>query len=457
MKILKFGGTSMGNTESLEKVSNIIQENFKKNIQQVIICSAMSGVTDSLFAIGDLAEKGHLTAALKKFKIIKKRHFEVAKSFQVAETFRLSIDPVFSDLENLIKGLALIKELSPRSKASLTSFGERLSSRLLTEILKTKNIIAIQQDSDFIQTTGNNIYSDEIDWEKTKKNAKKVILPLLQNNQVPIVTGFFGKNPTGNIALLGRGGSDFSASIMAHTLEWKIVEIWTDVDGFLSADPRIVPEAKIIPEIGYTEISELCFFGAKVLHPKTIRPIIETGGEVWIKNTFSPKGKGTRIIKKTEKDYEYVLSIASKEVIMVALDIFGAPFAKNKVEVLQNMFSITSHYKISIDVIASSEAQISFCFEAIDPKEQKAFIEDLTKIVPTVVYDNRTVIAVVSSPTVRGQIGYSTKIFSAISEARCNLEMYSQNASEISQLLVVKKEDAQKAIKSIHTKMLKVH
>jgi len=453
MKILKFGGTSMGSQESLQNVCNIISKNNKQKVFQIIVCSAMSGVTNKLLEIGELALNGDLNSAKKIVKEIKSQHFKTAESFQVAKTFKYDIETVLEELHNLINGINLIKELSPRVKAQLLAFGEKLSTRLLTEILKTQNIVAIQKDSNFIRTTGDDFWEDNINWETTKKEAKKIIPPLLKNGQIPIITGFFGKNPEGEIALLGRGGSDFSASILAVSLHSKTVEIWTDVDGFMSADPRIINSAKVLDEIGFKEASELCFFGAKVLHPRTIRPVMDIEGDVWIKNTFNINHQGTKIVKHAAASPHAVLSISSKKIGLLSFDFFGAPLQKKKSQIFLELFMILNQYNVSVDAISASEAMLSFCIEENFLKNQ-ALLDKLKKIAPLEIRKNRSILCIVSPENIQGTHGTLAKIFDAIGDAKVSVEMDSENASEVVQLIVVKNEDVEKTLKVLHKKLV---
>ncbi|MDH3324663.1 MAG: aspartate kinase, partial [Candidatus Peregrinibacteria bacterium] len=413
MKILKFGGTSMGTEESLENVVKIITDNYKKQEKIVVTCSAMSGVTDQLIQIGELAEKDDLKGALAVFKKIKKDHFAVAEIFGVAETFFYLIKPVFRDLGNLIQGIAMLRELSTQSQANIHSFGERFSTILLSEILKTKSIPAVQFDSNFVKTKGHNLLEDEVDWEETTVLIKEKLEPVIKRGQIPIVTGFFGTKKNGGVSLLGRGGSDYTGAILAVCLGAKDLEIWTDVDGFLSADPRVVKNAQIIPEIGYTETSELCFFGAKVLYPKSIRPVIESNGNVWIKNTFNPENVGTKIIKESLACSYNVQSIASKEVVIISLDIFGGKLKKS--ELFAKLFTFALEKKISIDAIASSESVISFCIEKICLT--KKFLKELEGMAPVKITKDRKILCIVSPPEVQGKVGVAAGIFGAISDS----------------------------------------
>lgn len=447
-KVLKFGGTSMGSVNSLEKVVSIIQDNLKNEICQVVTCSAMSQVTNKLIAIGELSEAGKVKKTQLLFEDIKNLHFEVALDFGVLDAFQAETESIWADLHDLFRGVAMIHELSDRSLAYLSSFGEKLSTRLLTAILNKENETAVQLDSHFVRTINGDYLEADIDWAQTKKNIKKEVFPYL-GQKVPIVTGFFGRNVENITALLGRGGSDYSAAILAVCLEIKTVEIWTDVDGFLSADPRIVADAYVIPEIGYTEASELCSFGAKVLHPKTIRPVIDFGGEVWIKNTFSAEKSGTKIIQETAETDQAVLSITSKDTSVFTLNLFGVKVGTPKSEVYCEIFKICNEFQACIDMVASSEAAVSFCLTP-DWAKNEGFIKALKSVAPLTIAEYKTILCIVSPSHVKGRVGVAAGFFEALKDNQVSAEMYSQNNTEIAQLIVVEEADAKRSIQAIH-------
>lgn len=447
MKVLKFGGTSMGSATSIKKVATVIQNKIDNKVKIIVVCSAMSGITNSLFKIGNLAEKSLINSVTKLFKKIKQHHFDVAEKLEILDNFEKESESIFEDLYNFINNIILIRELSESSIAYLSSFGERLSTRLLTLFLKTKSLNVKQFDSIFIKTQGNNFLEDDIDWSATKKHVQNTLTKVIDDDIIPIITGFYGTNNQGVITLLGRGGSDFSGAILSVSLEIPTLEIWTDVDGFLSADPRIVKDAISIDELGYQEASELCFFGAKVLHPKSIRPVIDNFGEVWIKNTFSPKKLGTKIIQRAKESKHAVLSISSKKVIMISLDLFA--IHKSKQVIFSELFSLTEKYEIFIDMIAASEAEISFCIEE-KYLSNNYFFDSLQEICPLYSKNDRSIVCIVSPKDVKGQVGIAGKIFGAISDSNVSIDMYSQNASEIAQLIVVKSIEVPNVIKNLH-------
>lgn len=451
MKVLKFGGTSMGSAKAMNFIKKIIQSNLDNGEEILLTCSALSGITNTLIELGELADNADKEETINLFNQIKKIHFDIAEDLQIRQEVEKETAQLFSDLHDLIEGIILIKEFSNRSRAYMLSFGERLSTRILTIFLNAKDVNAQQFDSNFIKTKGYDFLKDEVDWDATTSCIKKALLPYMSKRVIPIITGFWGVDSDGITRLLGRGGSDFSAAILAVSLNISTLEIWTDVDGFLSADPRIVNDADIIDEIGFQEASELCFFGAKVLHPKTIRPVIENNGEVWIKNTFSPHNVGTKISKMAKESFKPVISISSKEVEMITLDLFAT--TKVKSIVLDEVFQLSYQNEIHIDMLALSEAQVSFCIEYNQSKIQY-FLKKLNKICPFYHKTNRSIICIVSPKEVKGQIGVAGKIFGSISESNVSVDMYSQNASEIAQLIVVKTKDTKRVIQKIHKNLV---
>jgi len=441
----------MGSADSLQKVASILKENHDKGEQLVVVCSAMSGVTNQLISMGQMAEQDRIREAMELYMDIKDKHLVTAKVLEVEQSFNLASSDLFQELEKLIQGIGLIHELSSRSVAYLLSFGERLSTRLLVCYLQKTGLHATQFDSTFIKTQGNHYEEDEINWEATKLLVSETLRSHIQRHEICVVTGFLGTNPLGYISLLGRGGSDFTGAILAVSLDISHLEIWTDVDGFLSADPRLVSDAQIIDEIGFQEASELCFFGAKVLHPKTIRPVIDNGGEVWIKNTFNSAQIGTKIIHHAQEDHREVISISSKEVALISLDLFATQGRKKRI--LAHLFNWANESEIDIDMIAASEAEISFCIEE-KYLDQHGLKDALSEICPYYIKENRSVVCIVSPKEVKGQIGVAGKIFNAIAECGVSVDMYSQNASEIAQLVVINSSEVKKVIPNIHKKLV---
>lgn len=444
----------MGSTASLENVASIIKDNQNQGLKQIVVCSAMSQVTNQLLAAGDTAVTGQSAAALEIFECIRAKHLQVAADFGVTAEFEEASTDLFESLRKFLTGVAMINELSKRSRAHLSAYGEKFSTRLLTCILQAKELGVRQLDSDFIKTKGLNFLEDEVDWEATKMTGKPLLKALTNANKIGIVTGFFGTNQSEEISLLGRGGSDFTAAILAVVCGCKVLEIWTDVDGFLSADPRIVPEARVLDEIGFKEASELCFFGAKVLHPRTILPVIKGGGEVWIKNTFNSMAQGTRITKHAPALEQTVLSLSSKKVALLSLDLFGAERQKTRAKVFYELFVAIKEAKVAVDAIAASEAMISFCVEE-KYLENKILIDKIAAIAPLDVRQDRSILCIVSPENaVYNHHGVLARIFEAIAEAGTSVEMDSQNASEVGQLVVVKNEDVFVTIQAIHRALI---
>ena len=452
-KVLKFGGTSMGSAESLNQVAQIILAATKRGSRPIVVCSAMSQVTNKLIQIGTLSEQGKQTEALKVCKNIQNTHYQTAKDLGILEDFIQESEALFEDLQNFIRGVTLIHEFSQRSEAYLTSFGEQLSVRLLTSLLNQEKDQAQYLDSTFIKTKGKDFLTAEVDWKATRANTKNALSPAIRSGVIPIVTGFMGTCEQDLIMLLGRGGSDYSAAIIGVCMNIKTVEIWTDVDGFMSADPRVVRKAQVIDEMGYIEVSELCAFGAKVLHPKTIRPVIDEGGEVWIKNTFNPTAPGTRIVQKSKYCTAEVLSIAAKPAAIISLDLFGVPLGTPKSKVFAQIFSVVEAHNICVDAIAASEGLISLAIEE-SFIHNRTILNELKAIAPLEIAKDRTILTLVSPQCVQGSYGTFRKIFGTLGEAKIPIEMTSQNIAEVAMIVVIKSGDNNKALKAVHKNLI---
>ncbi len=450
MKILKFGGTSMGTFESLTHVVNIIAESKDEKMVPVVVCSAMSQVTNKLHAIEVFLAENNIEAARDLFEIIRTNHERVADGFGVKDLFVFESDQIFEVLERLIlQG----HELSDIQKASLIACGERLSVRLLSSILVSKQIDSKSVDSTFIRTRGQSWFEDEIDWDITKLLTLKTLNPLLENKIIPVVTGYFGMTEAGDYSSMGRGSSDFTGAILTVCLGRKQLEIWTDVDGFMTADPRIVKKAEVLKELNYQEVTELCFFGAKVLHPKTIRPVVDNTGEVWIKNTFNGSAHGTRILKKSMAYDREILSIASKKTAVVSLDLFDTQVTAHRTRVMADLFCLFDEYGYSIDVVTSREGEITICFDRkyLDNTDFRLGLESLA---PVAYKNDSSVLSLVFSEMAKDNAGVINRITRVLAEQEISLNVISQTASEVCLLLVVLDCDVTSAIGEIHKELV---
>lgn len=298
LRVMKFGGTSVGDVPCIRQVAEIIQENAR-NHELVIVVSAMSGVTNKLIEAGAQAGAKNLIQATQILKQLEEQHVAAAAELIDSEIERDRVNSRMNDLfgqcEIWCKNAALQGELTPQMKDSISSLGERLSAPLLAAVLRARGVASQSFEATDLVITNSSHGSADPKMDLTTERCESQVRPLLRRGVIPIVTGFIGATEEGSLTTLGRGGSDYSATIVGASLRADDVVIWTDVDGMLTADPRLVEGASTIPEISYREASELAYFGAKVLHPKTLHPMMHTGIPVWIRNTFAPDKIGTKI------------------------------------------------------------------------------------------------------------------------------------------------------------------
>src|SRR6266536_795764 len=288
VRVMKFGGTSVGDAQSICRAAEIIRNALQRG-QIVAVVSAMSGVTNRLLAAAQESQKGSASVSSDLTCSLRKQHHaaigQLVRGEDRKREVESEIECILRQAEDLCRGTALLRELTPRTLDAISSVGEKLSARIVAASLRELAVEAVAVDATELIITNNWHGQAEPLMEETRQRVNERLLPLLEAGKVPIVTGFIGATMDGTLTTLGRGGSDYSATILGAALEASEVIIWTDVDGVLSADPRLVPEARTLGEISYNEAAELAYFGAKVLHPKTLRPVAEAGIPVWIRNS----------------------------------------------------------------------------------------------------------------------------------------------------------------------------
>ncbi len=455
--VMKFGGTSVGNAERIRAAAELVKSYNAEEI--VVVTSAMSGVTDRLVEISEKVLNGYSEQEIREFiQQIRERHVRALKEAAGEDKETLSeIESQLSELEKVLIGVSYVGELTPRSRDYILSFGERLSAPILCATLRSMGInsewftgyeAGIVTDSNFGQA--NPIF------DITVERVRETLLPRL-GKSVPVVTGFIAGDNKGRITTLGRGGSDFTASIIGSAIDADEIIIWTDVDGILTTDPKLVKEARVIREISYIEAMELAYFGAKVLHPKTIEPAMEKGIPVRVKNSFNPEAEGTLIVKEQEKTSEIVKAISvMRNVVLINISgagMIGVP------GVAARVFSSLARAKVNIKMISqgSSEANISIVIERNDlERALRALREEFigANIVRSVDYNESVAIIAVVGAGMRGTKGVAARVFRAVADAGVNVLMIAQGSSEVNISFVVADEDAGKAVKALHTEFI---
>jgi aspartate kinase len=458
--IMKFGGTSLANPESITDVCRIIAE--RKEDEIVVVVSALAGVTDMLIDTAKKVSEGEiLEDEIKEFigKLFEK-HRLIAKdvlSEKEMELVLIELEKFSMELEKVLIGVGYVGELTPRSYAYIVSFGERLSAPIISGALSSCEIksawfsgydAGIVTDSKFER-------ADPI-WDSTMKNVKER-LKKLEKDTVPVITGFISGDAAGRITTLGRGGSDYTAAILGAAVDADEVWIWTDVDGIMTTDPRLVPDAKTIPVISYIEAMELAYFGAKVLHPKSIEPAMEKGVPVRVKNTFNPSGQGTLIVREQEKTRQVVKAVSvMTNVTMVTISgvgMIGVP------GVAANSFSALAEEKVNILMISqgSSEVNITFIIESQDLSKAVGVLESRfqnKEIVRKIDYNTDVAIIAIIGAGMKGTRGVAARLFTAVADAGVNVLMIAQGSSELNISFVVLEKDAKKAARALHDEFI---
>lgn len=455
MRILKFGGTSVGTVESIEQVVKIIGSKKENNQVLGVVFSAMGGVTNKLIEIGALASKGDVEY-LTILKTIEERHISAVKSLiavknQSATTAK--IKGLFNEIEDLLKGITYIKEISNRTMDLLLSFGERLSTQIVTSTLNDRGIKASFIDGRDIIKTDSTFGFAEVDFNKTNS---KINDTLNNADLIYCVTGFIGSDQNQVTTTLGRGGSDYTASILGGALNAEVIEIWTDVNGMMTADPRKVKNAFTIPEISYAEAMELSHFGAKVIYPPSLIPAFLKNIPIRILNTFEIADRGTKVSKETiQKSYSITGISSIDDISLVNLQGNGMIGVAG---VSAKLFTILADHKISVILISQASSEHSICF-AVDPKSSeivKEILEDGFKmeiqngeIEQISVQHNLSIIAVVGEG-MKASSGTSGKLFSVLGKNGINVIATAQGSSELNISVVIGKKDISKALNAIH-------
>ncbi len=456
--VMKFGGTSVGNAERIRAAAEIVRK--YRGEETLVVTSAMSGVTDRLVEISEKVLNGVDEGYIKNFiKYLENKHFKALKEINSSENteFFNEISDMLSELEKVLIGVSYVGELTPRSRDFILSFGERLVAPLVSAAIEKSGVksgwytgyeAGIVTDQNFGDATP--------DFEETAERVNSILYPRLKEI-VPVVTGFVAADFRGRITTLGRGGSDYTAAILGSVLEADEIWIWTDVDGILTADPRLVEDARIIKEISYIEAMELAYFGAKVLHPKRIEPAMEKGIPVRVKNSFKPDSPGTVIVNEQEKTNDIVkaISIKGNAVLLTVsgVGMIGVP------GVAARVFKALADKKVNILMISqgSSEANISMVIDQGDIDNAVIALKEEfigANIVRDVNYNEDVSIVAVVGTGMKGTEGVAARVFKAISDAGVNVVMIAQGSSEVNISFVVGSEDAGKAAKALHREFI---
>ncbi len=456
MQVLKFGGSSVSNAENINNVISIVQQSLKKNKNIVIVLSAMGGTTDALLSAAIIATHGDISYK-EKLQIIEQSHLTTVKELipvQHQSSVLSMVKKCCNKIEDICNGVFLLKELSQRTKDSIISYGELLSSQIFSAKLTSLDILNTWKDARELIITDSEFGAANVDFEKTNKNIQSFIFSL--DTAVCIIPGFIACDKNGNTTTLGRGGSDYTAAIIAAALSVSVVEIWTDVSGMMTADPRLVSNAKVIHNISYQEAMELSHFGAKVIYPPTIQPVMNKRIPVAIKNTFAPDDAGTLIENVSSKNGGSIRGISSiNKLALLSLEgsgMVGIPgFSKR-------LFEALSNEKINVILITQSSSEHSICVgieeaNADKAKEvvDKAFAHEIEiKKVEALIIEKGLAIVALVGDNMKNHSGISGKMFGTLGRNGVNVRAIAQGSSERNISAVIAMADIKKAINVLH-------
>jgi len=464
--VMKFGGTSVGSVDALTKATQIIKDARDEYPRVVVITSAMSGVTDLLLKCATLAAQGKVDSLPNAESTLREKHFAAADALirdeKLCEATKGEINCLIQYLVDLCRAIAVLGEASPRALDAVASLGERMSVRLLGAVAESAGVkVKVIESSEFI-VTNSHFQNANPDFRVTTQRTRECLNPLFEAGVVAITTGFIGATPEGVITTLGRGGSDYSAGIIGSVLPADEVWIWTDVDGVMTADPRLVASAKTLPEINYSEIAELAYYGAKVLHPKTIRPLVEAGIGLRICNTFNPSHLGTRLVSnghsngkvyKGEQVIKAVTAIRKQKLVTIeGRGMLGVP------GVAARAFGAVASTGTSVPLITQASSEQSICF-AIPTESADQVLEALQKNFAAEISerdidrvwatDEIAIITAVGTGT-RNTPGVAGQIFSKLGDHQINVLAIAHGSSDVSISMVVEAEDTEDAVKALH-------
>jgi len=451
MIVMKFGGTSVQDAAAINAAAGIVSSRLPR--APVVVVSAMARVTDTLLRLSKAARERNFDEALTTLNALRERHIVTARDMLAdsnvspdsnsLDELEGAIGSQFAELENLVRSVATLGELTLRSQDAISSFGERLSSIIIAAAFAARGIPAERVDSRGFIITDDRFTVATPDMEEISRRTREVLQPLIDQGRVPIAQGFIGSTREGVTTTIGRGGSDYTAALIGAALEAESIEIWTDVDGLMTADPRVVPGARRIRVISFAEASELSFFGAKVLHPSTVLPAVEKGIPVHIYNTQNPTCEGTLIVANPGPSTSMIKSIAFKRgvtIVNVASTRMLLAYG-----FLRAIFEVFERHQTSVDVVTTSEVSVSMTLD--NPDRIEAIKRDLSGIGDVTAEKGKAIVCVVGD-NLKFTPGVAAKLFKSIEST--NVNMISQGASEINVTFVIDESEVERVVRLLH-------
>jgi aspartate kinase len=457
---MKFGGTSVGDATAIAALVDITREQLAVWDRVAVVVSAMSGVTDLLIQGAQTAAAGDAERYKSIAARLREKHdaalSELVGAPEELAATRATIEQMTGEFELLCHSVQVLGEVSPRALDAISGLGERMSARLVAAAIRARGMAAEAVDAtDFVITTAH--FGSAVPLQpQTRDRAQARLAPLLARGVVPVITGFIGATENGASTTLGRGGSDYSGAIVGAALDADEVAIYTDVDGVMTTDPRLTPEARVIPVISYAEMGELAYFGAKVLHPRTIRPVIERQIPLRIRNTFNPTHAGTLVIDEGQPNGRAIKAVTSiKGMSMITVEgrgMIGVP------GVAARTFGAVASVGANVLMISQASSEQSICFVVPAPSsaavarslEEALGSELARRDVDRIAARNDVVIVTAVGAGMRETPGVASLVFGALAEQKINVIAIAQGSSECSISVVIAGDDADAAVRAIH-------
>ncbi len=457
---MKFGGTSVGSPEAIRNVVGIVQHEIALGNQVVVVVSAMSGVTDTLLKAARMAAEGNRWGYLSSAQKLRDRHNEAINRLlppnnrrdQLLNQMNILID----EFVQVCQAINILGELTPRIIDSIVSFGERLSCRVVAAALKTNEINAEAFDASEFLITDECFQSANPLWDETRNRIERRLLPRIEKGITPVITGYIGMTPDGAFTTLGRGGSDYSGAIFAAMTNSDELTIWTDVDGVMTTDPRLDRRAKVLPYVSYQEVGELAFYGAKVLHPKTVQPILDQNIPMRVRNTFNPQHPGTLIGPESQPSATVIKAVTSvRNVGLVTVSgrgMIGVPGIAGRA------FLTAADAGANILMISQASSEQSFCFVVMDDRAddvlralEEEFADQIARrnIDHIDLLDDVVIVTTVGAG-MKGTPGVAGRIFTTLGDIGVNVIAIAQGASECSVSFVIEEIRLEDAVVALH-------
>ncbi len=461
--VMKFGGTSMGGAERMRTAAEIISEQGSEH-SLVVVVSAMARVTDLLLETLRRAELGHRAAVDSSLRGLLNRHLQVceelfdpaASAARFREGAREAVQSLVSECHRIANGILMLGERPPRSVDEALAIGERLSSALLAHYLGSIGVDAQSINGSDVIVTDAVFGNASPLMDQTRKKCAESLLPLIERGAVPIVTGFNGATADGRPTTLGRGGSDFSGSILAAALDAQELWIWTDVDGIMTADPRLVENVAVLDQVSYAEAAELAYNGAKILHPRTLAPLVEKHIPVWSKNSFAPHKPGTKIVSHLDEPRGVRAVTSMSNVALVSMEPANAALSGTRL--MARALDALALANVEILVFSSSSYRQSFCFlirkhdvvTALKALEANLSIEVAHGYLKPIEVDENVGLLAVVGEGMRGTAGLAGRVFTAISREDINIIAIAQGSSELTIGIIVRLDGLERAVRAVH-------